>query len=313
MDACLFHSWMALPEDAWRVVAGHVETERELCALACTSRELRRVLEDDDVWRRVFERRFEMRFVNEHERRRGREATVDERDSDEKVSGLVSSSPVAGSIPRGIDSSRGVAFAPSADDPHPERWSVRVYPRSSALASPFYLELPLHRPVLGHRDGAHGTRRGDADAWGIPWLHVRHRTYREWTKDAFYCVHRERVRGSFMALCRAQEMVWATESEIRRTMRSLEALAQKEASVKAKPTNAVRRRSQKLKDIAHQALCLGNVLERLGRERGDWERERLTQLSRAPSEALRRYKKAALGVGGEARTGGGKAGRPANA
>jgi len=116
-----------------------------------------------------------------------------------------------------------------------------------------------------------------------------------------------------MALCRAQEMVWATESEIRRTMRSLEALAQKEASVKAKPTNAVRRRSQKLKDIAHQALCLGNVLERLGRERGDWERERLTQLSRAPSEALRRYKKAALGVGGEARTGGGKAGRPANA
>ena len=48
---------MALPEDAWRVVAGHVETERELCALACTSRELRRVLEDDDVWRRVFERR----------------------------------------------------------------------------------------------------------------------------------------------------------------------------------------------------------------------------------------------------------------
>ena len=46
-----FHSFprfavrMALPEDAWRVVAGHVETERELCALACTSRELRRVLD----------------------------------------------------------------------------------------------------------------------------------------------------------------------------------------------------------------------------------------------------------------------------
>jgi hypothetical protein len=298
---------MALPEDAWRVVAGHVETERELCALACTSRELRRVLDDDDVWRRVFERRFEIRFMNEHERRRGREATADEPDADERVSGLVSSSPVAGSIPRGTDSSRGVAFAPSADDPHPERWSCRVYPRADALASPFYLELPL-RPVLGHRDGAHGTRRGDgANAWGIPWLHVRHRTYREWTKDAFYCVHRERVRGSFMALCRAQEAVWATEAEIRRTMRSLEALAQKEADVKAKPTNAVRRRSQKLKDIAHQALCLRNVLERLGAERGDWEREKLTQLSRAPSEALRRYKKAALGVGG------GKAGRPANA
>ena len=108
-DACLFHSFrrfavrMALPEDAWRVVAGHVETERELCALACTSRELRRVLEDDDVWRRVFERRFELRFVNEHERRRGREATADEPDDDDRVSGLVSSSPVAGSIPRGAE------------------------------------------------------------------------------------------------------------------------------------------------------------------------------------------------------------------
>ena len=40
-----------------------------------------------------------------------------------------------------------------------------------------------------------------------------------------------------------------------------------------------------------------------GKERGDGERER-PLLSRAPSEALRRYKKAALGVGGEAPTGG---------
>ena len=80
---------------------------------------------------------------------------------------------------------------------------------------------------------------------------------------------RARSRVFHGVVSRAGDGVWATESEIRRTMRSLEALAQKEASVKAKPTNAVRRRSQKLKDIAHQALCLGNVLERLGRERGD--------------------------------------------
>ena len=194
--------------------------------------ELRRVLDDDDVWRRVFERRFEIRFMNEHERRRGREATADEPDSDERVSGLVSSSPVAGSIPCGTDSSRGVAFAPSADDPHPERWSCRVYPRADALASPFYLELPL-RPVLGHRDGAHGTRRGDgANAWGIPWLHVRHGPIAV-DQDAF-CVHRERVRGLYSVVARRE--VWATGG-IRRTMRSLEALARRRLT-KAKPTNA---------------------------------------------------------------------------
>ena len=53
---------MALPVDVWRVVAGHLVTERDLCALACVSRELRGAVDDDAVWRRLFNRRYELEF-----------------------------------------------------------------------------------------------------------------------------------------------------------------------------------------------------------------------------------------------------------
>lgn len=54
---------MALPVDVWRVVAGHLVTERDLCALACVSRELRGAVDDDAVWRRLFNRRYELEFL----------------------------------------------------------------------------------------------------------------------------------------------------------------------------------------------------------------------------------------------------------
>ena len=77
-------------------------------------------------------------------------------------------------------------------------------------------------------------------------------------------------------------------------LRQLETLARKEAIVKDAPDNRVRRRSQKLKDIAHQAKCVNNSLEKRAEDRKEYERKRLYELSRAPSEAVRMWKKATM-------------------
>ena len=47
-----------------------------------------------------------------------------------------------------------------------------------------------------------------------------------------------------------------------RKLKQLETFARKEAIVKDAPDIRVRRRSQKLKDIAHQAKCVNNSLEK---------------------------------------------------
>ena len=139
---------MALPVDVWRVVAGHLVTERDLCALACVSRELRGAVDDDAVWRRLFNRRYELEFL------------------------MSPSSSVTSPHP------------PSADDPHPERWFVRVT-RTRVLAE-VSGGVYVSRTAYASRN-AHDTRsfltgwrggriRGDGRTGGHPWQEVRQRT-----------------------------------------------------------------------------------------------------------------------------------------
>jgi hypothetical protein len=127
---------------------------------------------------------------------------------------------------------------------------------------------------------------------GIPWPEVR--TYREWTKECFFLEHAERVRDSYRRIIRTHENVQDVDRDIKTKLKQLETLARKEAIVKDAPDNRVRRRSQKLKDIAHQAKCVNNSLEKRAEDRKEYERKRLYELSRAPSEAVRMWKKATM-------------------
>jgi hypothetical protein len=267
---------MALPVDVWRVVAGHLVTERDLCALACVSRELRGAVDDDAVWRRLFNRRYELEFNNQHHM-------------------------IVGSSTRCV-SSPFTYHPPSADDPHPERWFVRVT-RTRVLAE-VSGGVYASRTAYASRN-AHDTRsflpgwrgeriRGDGWCGGLPWQEVRQRTYREWTKECFFVEHAERVRDSYRRIIRTHENVQDVDRDIKTKLKQLETLARKEAIVKDAPDNRVRRRSQKLKDIAHQAKCVNNSLEKRAEDRKEYERKRLYELSRAPSEAVRMWKKATM-------------------
>ncbi len=244
---------MALPVDVWRVVAGHLGTERDLCALACVSRELRGAVDDDAVWRRLFNRRYELEFL------------------------MSPSSSVTSPHP------------PSADDPHPERCFVRVT-RRLVLAE-------VSGGVYAHL-GVYNSRNARViyglNFPGIPWPEVRQRTYREWTKECFFVEHAERVRDSYRRIIRTHENIQDVDRDIKTKLKQLETLARKEAIVKDAPDNRVRRRSQKLKDIAHQAKCVNNSLEKRAEDRKEYERKRLYELSRAPSEAVRMWKKATM-------------------
>ena len=240
---------MALPVDVWRVVAGHLVTERDLCALACVSRELRGAVDDDAVWRRLFNRRYELEFL------------------------MSPSSSVTSPHP------------PSADDPHPERWFLRVT-RRHVLAD-----------VSG---GVYDSRNARVIYAPSGWRNehnfpgILDRTYREWTKECFFLEHAERVRESYRRIIRTHENIQDVDRDIKTKLKQLETLARKEAIVKDAPDNRVRRRSQKLKDIAHQAKCVNNSLEKRAEDRKEYERKRLYELSRAPSEAVRMWKKATM-------------------
>ena len=244
---------MALPVDVWRVVAGHLVTERDLCALACVSRELRGAVDDDAVWRRLFNRRYELEYL------------------------MSPSSSVTSPHP------------PSADDPHPERCFVRVTRKDvlAEVSGGVYDSRETRASSTPHRVGAR------AQFPGIPWPEVRP-TYREWTKECFFLEHAERVRESYRRIIRTHENIQDVDRDIKTKLKQLETLARKEAIVKDAPDNRVRRRSQKLKDIAHQAKCVNNSLEKRAEDRKEYERKRLYELSRAPSEAVRMWKKATM-------------------
>ena len=251
---------MALPVDVWRVVAGHLVTERDLCALACVSRELRGAVDDDAVWRRLFNRRYELEYL------------------------MSPSSSVTSPHP------------PSADDPHPERCFVQVT-RKMVLAE-VRGSVYAHLGVDAWRNArviyAPSGWREEHSFSGIPWPEVHNRTYREWTKECFFLEHAERVRESYRRIIRTHENVQDVDRDIKTKLKQLETLARKEAIVKDAPDNRVRRRSQKLKDIAHQAKCVNNSLEKRAEDRKEYERKRLYELSRAPSEAVRMWKKATM-------------------
>ena len=171
---------MALPVDVWRVVAGHLVTERDLCALACVSRELRGAVDDDAVWRRLFNRRYELEFNNQHHM-------------------------IVGSSTRCV-SSPFTYHPPSADDPHPERWFVRVT-RRHVLAD-----------VSG---GVYDSRNARVIYAPSGWRNehnfpgILDRTYREWTKECFFLEHAERVRDSYRRIIRTHENVQDVDRDIK--------------------------------------------------------------------------------------------------